>query len=834
MGRFHVGATEDDDGGSSPPVVAAVSASGGSQNPNVEAMDMDSSHGDEDEDACNGTNKTDDDNNHSDDNGDDDDNGEVEMMGSEPWQDRCYHESDDDNGHGHEPVRTPPPPDGPSGAVVPYDHGHGDYHAYHQYDEDDDSLDPDPDPDRAAAEELAAQMDYEAEQEEEEERKARRIDTRIRMLWSGRSRARRRARRRRNSNDADGVEEEDDDRRVYGHVLGGSGGGGGSAPPYAANIYGHGYGYYHGGPQQYHDDDGAMMTASYHQNGAPNYFHDNNNAPQPGLLHRLRHSRPLVRYGLLVLSGLVLSYLSRRAPPPPPPHDDWTAYLVTSTHRILGEVERLSHDTGYILGGFVRNVYHDAAELLGGLVVAVGGGEAVGVGGCVLEIPMIPDTVASADGVTASSDTATSYIERRLREDIFGQDRAIRAISRALEAWEGPVSSSLMAAAEAEGEAGGEGECTVAGDENHSETCKAPSSPPDHHDSGKPLTLLLSGPEGTGKGETASLVARLVFEECSTPGHVAGDDFQQTMPGGVLHIDARSYSDSDEQKPGGYAHHQRTRAFGDRIIGHIQKQRGGGAVIIISQIENMSTSVVGELVRMIKSSSSTEINSDGSIGRAAVGEKDAVRWNNVLFVFTSYLGADKMFQLVHAYEGIEYISDKDLTSAARNDVDDHFGSSTGLGNAINTVATFMPLEVEQMEDVLHRKVRQLSQKHEGTLWKRLDVTKRALSYFAGPDHVEYLSMKNRETGSTVFSFSKRGAHTLDDDALLQSLRSARRHISARPQEVAVFDYHLDGGVATIIWCIDTAVDAEGSDRQHRDALSAYGKCGDIGWRGEIK
>ena len=55
------------------------------------------------------------------------------------------------------------------------------------------------------------------------------------------------------------------------------------------------------------------------------------------------------------------------------------------------------------------------------------------------------------------------------------------------------------------------------------------------------------------------------------------------------------------------------------------------------------------LVRMIQSASYADLNNDVPNGRVAAGEgdKDAVRWNNVLFILTSYLGADKMFQLIH-------------------------------------------------------------------------------------------------------------------------------------------------------------------------------------------
>ena len=848
MGRFHVGDPAEDDDASSPSAAAAAkNGHGGSSN--VEAMEVDDTLAHDPSTRVGHDNEE-----------------EAELVGSpEPWEDRCYddehvtvrHTPTRGTSKGRsEPVSTPPPPhhDNRSSAVIPYD------------------------PDQAAAEELAAQMDRDCrndrryrsyshehehppeydhpddggpEQDEEEEReKQARIATRMRMLWGGRGGSQQR-RRGSSSDSGDEDYEEDDDRRVGGHVLGGggynmynNGGGGGAAPPYSANIYGHGYGYFQGA-QQYNDNGGAMM-ASYHGNGNGDpyaFHHHNGNSHNASLLQRLRRSRPIARYSIIILSGILLSYLSRRAPPPPPPHYDWTSYIVHSTHSILGEVERVSHDAVYILGGFVRNVYQDAVELKDAMALGV---DEDGLGGgrnsrCVLRIPTFP-VDESADATISPSDT-TSYIEQRLGENIFGQERALRAISRALEAWEGPSGNDNGS----ESEASVEGECTPSSsedDDENSETCKAPISSSNHQDGGKPLTLLLSGPEGTGKSETTRLLARVVFPGCLGSDNVLAGDSDPSaalqsinhaaMPRGVLFIDGRSYSDVGGQQPEGYAYHQRSRSFSDQIVGHIQKQRGAGAVVIISQIEDVSPSIAGELVRLIRSSSA-KINSNESSGRLLVGEK-GVQWKNVLFLFTSYLGADKLFQLIHTYEGIEYISDKDLTTTVRNEIDNHFGSSTGLGNAINTIATFMPLEAEQMEDVLYRKVSGLSQKHEGSLWKRLDVTERALSYFAGPDHNEYLSLKNRETGSTVFSFSKRGAHTLDDDVLLQTLRSVRRHISARPDEIAVFDYDLNEGVATIIWCADDESDSSLVDRQHQRSLDLSTlKCaGDVAWRGDLK
>ena len=94
MGRFHVGAAdaeddhdEHDDESSSSPMVVAVSAT---SNPTVEAP-TGGNKTDGDGDGIAGVN------------GDD----EVELVGSEPWEDRCYADADADD-NGREPVNTPP------------------------------------------------------------------------------------------------------------------------------------------------------------------------------------------------------------------------------------------------------------------------------------------------------------------------------------------------------------------------------------------------------------------------------------------------------------------------------------------------------------------------------------------------------------------------------------------------------------------------------------------------------------------------------------------------------------------------------------------------------
>ena len=302
---------------------------------------------------------------------------------------------------------------------------------------------------------------------------------------------------------------------------------------------------------------------------------------------------------------------------------------------------------------------------------------------------------------------------------------------------------------------------------------------------GKPLVTLFSGPEGVGKSETAKRISRMLFGHCRS----------KTLEG-VLEIDGQTHSDD---------------SFRDTVINHVRHQNGFGAVFTVRHIESMSPSTMAELVRLVKSPDPLLQDQSGR----------PLRWNNVLFLLTTDLGAGKLFKSVSANGGTERIPE-DLNSAIRDELDDYFGSSIGLGNAINCVAVFLPMGPQEIERVLRNRVEQLGRQHQGSLWKRLEATDRALRYFSGRDHVDYLSMKKRGSDEIVLTFSKRGAHTLVDGALMQTLRSLRRRLPPRPDLVSVFDFDADSGEAVMVRCEQN--DRDGSDR---------GKCEEA-WKDNMR
>lgn len=679
---------------------------------------------------------------------DDDTDGDGNSV--EPWHDRCY-----EVGTLHEPVSTPDSSSSSAAAgmsVVPYDttgNGNDDI-GYEQME----GTNHDVHIRRRQTwsglfrrEQRVHDQDYDSTIHEDENGNGddddngvyaamqnARIDSRIRMLWSDHM----------NGNNGD-------DRRVYGHVL--------STPPqdqqlYEAQLYGHG----HSGTLPHDDQQDAT--------------------PEPPRTSRSR--RFLLNALLFILAGTVLAYMRTRAPPPPPPHYDWIGYLFSSTERIVDEVERISIDTGYILGGFVNNIYMDAVGLRDAILFPKSNS---GHGpNCHLRVP--------------THDENSTSTEELLKEGIVGQERAIGVITRALDAWDIRQPSG--------------NECAVA---DSADTCAASgyddlTGTPSNV---KPLVLLFTGPEGVGKAETARLLARLLFRHCA-----AYQRHRGPMPDGVLQINGPSFTEDYEHTS--TLSYTAARSFKDKIIEHVRRQQGTGAVVILKHFESVPARLLRELVGFVQSLDA-EYERDSSLS-----------WDNVLFILTSDLGADKVFKSISAYEGMEYLPENDLSLAVRNEIDDHFGTSTGLGNFINSVAVFMPLSVPQVELILRNKVRQLSAQHEETLWKRLVVTERTLRHFVGMEHINYLSMKKRDSESILLTFSKRGAHTLDDGICMQTLRSIRRRISPRPGFVAVFDYDRDTKQATMKWCTDiTNGDDDDDDERARDLSD----CEACFWKGQL-
>ena len=68
----------------------------------------------------------------------------------------------------------------------------------------------------------------------------------------------------------------------------------------------------------------------------------------------------------------------------------------------------------------------------------------------------------------------------------------------------------------------------------------------------------------------------------------------------------------------------------------------------------------------------------------------------------------------------------------------------------------------------------MNRKYQGLHWNRLEVSHATIKYSIGVEHAEYLDLYNAEEEESVvalLTFSASGAHTLDNNALWQTLRT---------------------------------------------------------------
>jgi len=115
---------------------------------------------------------------------------------------------------------------------------------------------------------------------------------------------------------------------------------------------------------------------------------------------------------------------------------------------------------------------------------------------------------------------------------------------------------------------------------------------------------------------------------------------------------------------------------------------------------------------------------------------------------------------------------------------------------------------------LHGRIQALNLKYQGIHWKRLEVSLAAIRYFVGFDHVEYSDLfdvpdkhaendENEKTRAAAasFTFSTRGAHALDRNALLEEIQSMSiTGTPSRPDSILKIGLDDLSKEATIRWC----------------------------------
>jgi len=331
---------------------------------------------------------------------------------------------------------------------------------------------------------------------------------------------------------------------------------------------------------------------------------------------------------------------------------------------------------------------------------------------CILQIPTNLTDALSAFLLPEfdSYDEHSSASEIWLLNGIVGQNKQIKRISQALDGWILNDHDSFPSQHQKNSE-------TVSSVTKKNERDKIDLTDSDlistptkmfKNSPVRPLALLLTGPDGVGKSESAHLISQLLFSHCRSPLYASTisensvkSQFRKHKSILVIHSEdyiTKSTKPEDSSfSPKSYTPREKIDALNqyheaipfpsntetarerlqNKIVEHIHSNSHDtlGAVIIFTGIEK------------IDDASTLDVFSDilslppGTIYSIDHGELSHVKvsFDRALFIFTTDLGTDQIFHLIQEYEGNTNLIPKiKANKAVRNAFDRHWDSGLKL------------------------------------------------------------------------------------------------------------------------------------------------------------
>ncbi|EQC32547.1 hypothetical protein, variant 2 [Saprolegnia diclina VS20] len=309
-------------------------------------------------------------------------------------------------------------------------------------------------------------------------------------------------------------------------------------------------------------------------------------------------------------------------------------------------------------------------------------------------------------------------VRSHLQKYLTGQDRSLDSIVGAIESWEFSRTSSK-----------------------------------DHG----PLVMAITGPTGTGKTETSTLIAEGLFRRRRKLDHS-----EKLVPTGLLVFRGEDFSDNYTNPVTQYQEQIKSR-----LVEHLTKC-SGKAVVVFDEVQKVIPQTLDVLTSAMSSNAQLTYYKNG------VARK--VDCSNVIFILISDIGVGNMENIMIQYESRDELPFGELENEVKKALDAQW-DRLQFGKMIKQVIPFLPFEQRHIIDVINLKLRHLSVNYEGKYWYKLDIEPGIAQHLSTLESIPYQARRASVNGKELQKvFAKYGARSVESGPIQQLKSKLLRYL----------------------------------------------------------
>lgn len=241
----------------------------------------------------------------------------------------------------------------------------------------------------------------------------------------------------------------------------------------------------------------------------------------------------------------------------------------------------------------------------------------------------------------------------------------------------------------------------------------------------EPLILAFTGSTGVGKTETAFRVADIILAKKTRI-----NTSKKYIPNGLLVLRGEDYTNVSGLTVG-----EMHTDIRNKIVNHLTLCQGN-AVVIFDEIQKVLPGTLDVLVSAIGEQGYIGTIDNTSQNKTSVKYNKVQSTSDVVFIFISDIGADRMIKLLLAYGEKDLIPKAKLRSEVKSALDDQW-NRLQFGKLIKEVIPFLPLEPHDISEIFLVKLKQMKEEHKHNYWMDLSIDLDLINILISSKYIKY-------------------------------------------------------------------------------------------------